>query len=513
MYNLFFIFLINLNSLFFTIFFSNLTIFLPILLLILLIFFILFLEEQQYSFLKNISFLIFFLIFVFYSMIFIFYSKNLSFDFFLFFETSLEVFLLNLNIIFAVDTISLLFLILTSLVCFLSIFINWNFNFTKFKTFIFILALLEIFLILSFMSLNFLVFYFFFESTLIPMFFIISYWGSRSRKIHASYMFFFYTAFGSIFLLLGLFMIYSMFYTFDIRNIYLFKIDYERQIILWLFFFIGFSVKVPLPPFHIWLPEAHVEAPTFGSMILAGILLKLGSYGMLRFMLPVFNYANFFFAPAVYTLCIISIIYISALACRQIDMKKIIAYSSIAHMSFVVIGLFSFSIEGVTGSIFLMLSHGLISAGLFACIGILYDRYGTRLTFYYSNVAQNMPIFSIFFFLFILSNIGFPLTSGFIGEFLICISAAQINFLMTLFLVFSVVLTAIYCFTLFNHVIFSRNNFFDITGFTHKDLTKSEFFLLIYLFFFILFLGVCPSILTDKLIIFSEYYLFKNLIN
>ena len=191
MYNIFFIFLINLNLLFFTVFFSNLTIFLPILLLILLILSTLFLEQHQYSFLKNISFLVFFLIFVFYSLIFIFYSKNLSFDFFLFFETSLEIFLLNLNIIFAIDTISLLFLILTSLVCFLSVFINWNFSFTKFETFILVLALLEIFLILSFMSLNFLVFYFFLNRLLIPMFFIISYWGSRSWKVHVSYMFFF----------------------------------------------------------------------------------------------------------------------------------------------------------------------------------------------------------------------------------------------------------------------------------------------------------------------------------
>lgn len=236
-----------------------------------------------------------------------------------------------------------------------------------------------------------------------------------------------------------------------------------------------------------------MEAPTFGSMILAGVLLKLGSYGILRFMLPVFNYANFFFAPAIYTLCIISIIYISAMACRQIDMKKIIAYSSIAHMSFVVIGLFSFSIEGIVGSVFLMLSHGLISAALFACIGILYDRYGTRLIFYYNNVAENMPVFATFFFIFVLSNIGFPGTSGFIGEFLICLASGQINLLVTFFLVFSIILTAIYCFILFNRVIFSRNNFFDLfSSFAYRDLNKTEFYLLFFLFFFIIFFGLCP---------------------
>lgn len=227
-------------------------------------------------------------------------------------------------------------------------------------------------------------------------------------------------------------------------------------------------------------------------MILAGILLKLGSYGMLRFMIPIFNQANFFFSPLVYTFCIIAIIYISAVACRQIDMKKIIAYSSIAHMSFVVIGLFSFSVEGIVGSIFLMISHGLISVGLFACIGIVYDRYGTRLVTYYNNVAENMPIFSMFFFLFILSNIGFPITSGFIGEFLICIASGQINFLMTFILIISIILTAIYCFTLFNKIIFSRSNFFDINFFVYKDLTKQEFYLLFYLVFFIILLGVFP---------------------
>lgn len=227
-------------------------------------------------------------------------------------------------------------------------------------------------------------------------------------------------------------------------------------------------------------------------MILAGILLKLGSYGMLRFMLPVFNYANFFFAPMVYTICIIAIIYISAIACRQIDMKKIIAYSSIAHMSFVVIGIFSFSVEGICGSVYLMISHGLISAALFACIGILYDRYGTRLVTYYNNVSHNMPIFSTFFFIFILANIGFPLTSGFIGELLICIAAAQINYLVAFCLVFSIVFTAIYCFTLFNKIIFSRSNFFDINFFMYKDLSKQEFYLVSFLLFLIFLLGIFP---------------------
>lgn len=513
MYLVYFNIFYSLKYLISLLFFSSFTIFVPLALLFMAFILVFYITEPQFAFFKNTVFLLFFFIFFFYSIIFFFYSKNLSIDFFLFFEFTLPAAsLFNLNIAFGLDTISTLFLILTSLICSLSILVNWNFSFVKFKTFVLILAILEFFLILSFMSLNLLVFYFFFEAILIPMFFIISYWGSRSRKVHASYMFFFYTAFGSIFLLFALFVFYSMFYTFDIRSIYFYKIDFERQLVLWLLFFIGFSVKIPLPPFHIWLPEAHVEAPTFGSMILAGILLKLGSYGMLRFMLPVFNYANFFFSPAVYTLCVLSIVYISAIACRQVDIKKIIAYSSIAHMSFVVVGLFSFSAEGIAGSIFLMISHGLISSALFACIGILYDRYGTRLSIYYNNVSHNMPIFSVFFLLFVLANIGFPLTSGFIGEFLICVASAQINSLMTLILIFSIILTAIYCFTLFNKIIFSRSNFFDVNLFVYRDLTKQEFYLLAYLSFLIVFLGVCPWIITDKLIVISEYYLFRNLL-
>lgn len=492
------------------IFFSNFAIFFPILLLIFLLFISFFISNKKFNFFKNFSFILLFFIFIFYCLIFIFNSKNLQSGYFFLYEINyLKIY--NLNLIFGIDNITIFFLILTSFLAPLCVLINWNYNFFNFKLFILILSILNIFLLITFMSLNLLFFYFFFESTLIPMFFIIGFWGSRNRKIHAVYMFFFYTVLGSIFLLSGILILYSMFYSFDIRHIYFYKIDSERQIILWLLFFIGFAIKIPIPPFHIWLPEAHVEAPTSGSVLLAGILLKLGSYGMLRFIIPLYDYANLFFSPFVYFLCILTIIYISSIACRQIDLKKIIAYSSIAHMSFIVIGLFSYTIEGIVGSIFLMISHGLISSALFACVGMLYERYNTRLIIYFNNVCQTMPIFSIFFMFFVLSNIGFPLTSGFIGEFLICLSAINCNIFLGLVCVFSIIFTSIYCIIMFNKVIFSRNNFFDVKNFLYRDLNKQEFYLLFIILFFIILLGIFPNIIIDKLMLISEIYILKNL--
>lgn len=209
-------------------------------------------------------------------------------------------------------------------------------------------------------------------------------------------------------------------------------------------FFIGFSTKIPLIPFHVWLPEAHVEAPTAGSVLLAGILLKIGTYGMLRFILPIYTYANYFYLPLVYTLSIISIIYISFIILTQIDLKKIIAYSSILHMNFIILGLFSFTLEGLTGSVFSMISHGLVSSGLSICAGILYDRYKTRDIIYFSGLVDYMPIFSILFFLFILSNAGFPLTSNFIGETLVCFGLIENNFFLTCLLLASTFFSSLY---------------------------------------------------------------------
>jgi proton-translocating NADH-quinone oxidoreductase chain M len=245
-------------------------------------------------------------------------------------------------------------------------------------------------------------------------------------------------------MLLGILVIYSHIQTTDIRILYNTNFSFYRQLILWLSFFFAFCIKVPLFPFHIWLPEAHVEAPTVGSVILAGVLLKLGTYGLLRFVIPLFCDATYFFLPFVYTLCILGIVYTCCSTIRQVDLKKVIAYASVSHMSFVILGLFTSNLQGICGSVFLMLSHGVVSSGLFFCIGCIYDRYKTRILRYYSGLVFTMPIFSLCFFILILSNISFPGTSSFIGEFLILVGLFENNHFSALIATFSIILTAVY---------------------------------------------------------------------
>jgi len=306
------------------------------------------------------------------------------------------------------------------------------------------LLLTEFFLINVFSVLDLFFFYIFFESILIPMFIIIGVWGSRQRKIHAAYQFFFYTLFGSIIMLIGIIVIYFNTGTTDIQVLAQTEFSEMRQIFLWLSFFCSFAVKVPMLPVHIWLPEAHVEAPTAGSVILAGVLLKLGTYGIIRFMIPMFPYAMIYFTPLVFTMCVIAIIYSSATTIRQIDLKKIIAYSSVAHMNFALLGLFTNNSMGIEGSLFLLLGHGVVSSGLFLCIGILYDRYHTRNILYYGGLVQTMPIFSIIFLIFSLANIGFPGTVNFIGEFLVLVGTFKLNTTVAFLSATGMVLGAVY---------------------------------------------------------------------
>ena len=269
----------------------------------------------------------------------------------------------------------------------------------------------------AFCVVDLFLFYIFFEILLIPMFLLIGIWGSRERKIKASYFFFFFTFLGSIFMLLCIFLIYSYVGSTDILIIASYFFNVKNQIFFFFFFFFTFSIKIPIVPLHLWLPEAHVEAPTSGSIFLAGILLKLGTYGLIRFCFLFFPDACIFFSPLILTLSILGIFYISMLAIRQNDIKKIIAYSSISHMNYIVLGMFSFELIGLEGSIFLMMCHGLVSSALFCSIGILYDRYKTRLILYYSGIINFMPLFSFFFFFFFCANISFPGTCSFIGEF------------------------------------------------------------------------------------------------
>jgi proton-translocating NADH-quinone oxidoreductase chain M len=260
--------------------------------------------------------------------------------------------------------------------------------------------MLEALLMCVFSVLDLILFYIFFESVLIPMFLIIGIWGSRERKIRAAYQFFLYTLIGSLLMLLAVLLIYFQAGTTDIHVLMTTEFSERRQIFMWLAFFASFAVKIPMLPFHIWLPEAHVEAPTAGSVILAGILLKLGGYGFLRFSIPLFPEATIYFTPLVYTMSILAVIYASLTTLRQVDMKKIIAYSSVAHMNFCTIGMFTLNVQGVEGSILLMLSHGIVSSALFLCIGVLYDRHHTRIVRYYSGLVHTMPLFVTLFFYF-----------------------------------------------------------------------------------------------------------------
>ena len=402
-----------------------------------------------------------------------------SFDVYNFQFDKQWLFFANFHYVFGLDNISFLFLLLTFLLTPLCILISWNSIKYKYTSFIICLIFITFILFNIFCVLDLVFFYIFFESILIPMFILIGVWGSRQRKIHAVYQLFFYTLFGSLLMLLGILVIYSHIQTTDIRILYNTNFSFYRQLILWLSFFFAFCIKVPLFPFHIWLPEAHVEAPTVGSVILAGVLLKLGTYGLLRFVIPLFCDATYFFLPFVYTLCILGIVYTCCSTIRQVDLKKVIAYASVSHMSFVILGLFTSNLQGICGSVFLMLSHGVVSSGLFFCIGCIYDRYKTRILRYYSGLVFTMPIFSLCFFILILSNISFPGTSSFIGEFLILVGLFENNHFSALIATFSIILTAVYSIWLYNRIIFNKLNsryYSKFSDFSKKEFTVAAIF-------------------------------------
>ena len=404
-------------------------------------------------------------------------------------------YLWNIQYIFGLDGISILLINLTTFlipVCILINIVSINY---RFKEYVLMLFLLEFLLINTFSILNLFFFYIFFESVLIPMFIIIGIWGSRQRKIHAAYQFFLYTFFGSIFMLISIIIIYLHLGTTSYEFLLFSNFDKIYQKFLWFAIFFAFAIKVPMIPVHIWLPEAHVEAPTAGSVLLAGVLLKLGSYGILRFLLPIFLFGTYYYLPLAYTLCIIAIIYGSLTTLHQIDLKKIIAYSSIVHMNFALIGLFALNLEGVQGSIFLMLSHGVVSGALFLCVGCLYDRYHTRIIKYFGGIVLAMPIFSVFFLIFTLANIAFPGTSSFVGEFLIFLGIFKENITVGFLSAFGVILSACYSIWLYNRVIF--RNIKLIYLFKFRDLKKTERFIFYPLIFLVFFMGIYPKFFLD----------------
>jgi len=414
-------------------------------------------------------------------------------------------FMLNFNYVIGIDVLNFLFIGLTLFLMPLCILVSWNSFYFRVKWFFLYLLIIEFFLINVFLSLDIIFFYLFFEALLIPLFLLITGWGSRERKIHASFMFFFYTLIGSLFMLLGIIFIYSHYGTTNLYVLNHVHISNYRQILLWLAFFLSFGSKIPMVPFHIWLPEAHVEAPTACSVLLAGILLKLGTYGFIRFSLLLFPYASVFFSPFIFTLSIMAIIYCSLATLRQIDIKKIIAYSSIVHMNFALLGLFSFNFQAVSGSIFLMISHGLVSSGLFLCIGFLYERYHSRLFFYYNGIIFFMPLFATTFFIFILGNMGFPGTCGFVGEFLIMIGLFQVNPLVMFLGGFSLIFCGIYSIWLFNRIVFSymtKNSKIKYVA----DLNFRELAILYPLLFLVIFLGFAPSVILHFYDVFLYYF-------
>lgn len=391
-----------------------------------------------------------------------------------------------------VDGISLFFILLTTLLIPLCLLASWNSIKKDLKKYLICFLMMESFLIGVFCVLDVLLFYIFFESVLIPMFLIIGIWGSRERKVKASYYFFFYTLLGSILMLLGIFYLITLTQNTSYEYLLLLNLSATEQKILWLAFFASFAAKVPMLPFHIWLPEAHVEAPTAGSVILAGVLLKLGTYGFLRYSFPLFPLASYYFSPLVFAMAAMAVVYTSLTAIRQTDFKRIIAYTSVAHMNLVVIGLFSITTIGFEGAILQSLSHGFVASALFLIIGIVYDRHHTRLVKYYGGLVHVMPIYVIIFLFFTMANIGLPGTSSFVGEFMILIGTYQANTTIAIIGATGMVLGGAYSLWLFNRIAYGNLKIQYLNFFT--DLNKREFFTLLPLILGTLIMGIYPDI-------------------
>jgi NADH-quinone oxidoreductase subunit M len=352
-----------------------------------------------------------------------------------------------------VDGISLPFVILTTGLMPLCILASWDVIRTRVKEYMIAFLVLETLMVGTFSALDLVLFYLFFEGGLIPMFLIIGVWGGP-RRVYASFKFFLYTLLGSVLMLLAIMAMFWQAGTTDIPSLMKYSFPHGMQTWLWLAFFASFAVKLPMWPVHTWLPDAHVEAPTAGSVILAAILLKMGGYGFLRFSLPMFPHASMDLAPLIFTLSVVAIIYTSLVALVQEDMKKLIAYSSVAHMGFVTMGIFALTTQGVAGGIFQMISHGLVSAALFLCVGVVYDRMHTREISAYGGLVNNMPLYALVFMLFTMANVGLPGTSGFVGEFLALIGTFKANIPVASLATIGVILSACYALWLYRKVIF-----------------------------------------------------------
>jgi len=393
-----------------------------------------------------------------------------------------------------IDGISILFILLTTFIAPICIFSGIHSIKFKIKEFLIAILVMETLMLGVFCSLDLVIFYLFFEGGLIPMFLIIGIWGGPKR-VYSAFKFFLFTLLGSVLMLIAIISIYWTTGTTDVIQLLDIRIPQEYQYLLWLAFFSSFAVKLPMWPVHTWLPDAHVEAPTAGSVILAAILLKMAGYGFMRFSVGLFPVASDFFTPLIFILSIIAIIYTSLVALMQDDMKKLIAYSSVAHMGFVTIGIFSLTKQGLEGSIIQMLSHGLISSALFLCVGVVYDRYHSRMISSYSGLVNIMPKYAVVLMIFTLAALGLPGTSGFVGEFLVLVGALQVSIVVAVLASLGVILAAAYMLWLYRRVVFGKVTNSEIKEM--KDLNKTEIYIFVSLAFLILFFGFYPEPLLN----------------
>jgi len=447
---------------------------------------------------KQIGLVISLSVFILSGILWVFFDNTISSFQFIINYTWLSY--LNINLFFGVDGISLFFILLTAFLVPLCFIFSWNsvyVNNTCVVNYFSLFLIIESFIMIVFTTLDLFVFYIFFEAVLLPMFLLIGLWGTRNRKSRACFFLFMYTVLGSLFILLAILFIFFETGTTNYLILLDFNFSIARQKFLWIAFFFSFSVKVPMVPIHLWLPEAHVEASTEGSVILAGILLKLGSYGLIRYSIALFPLASMYYRPFLFLISIVAVIYTSITAIRQSDIKRVIAYASVAHINITLLGLFSFSFVGIEGALFQILSHGVVSGALFFCVGVLYNRHHSKLIYYYSGLVQTMPLFIFFFLLFTIANIGLPGTSSFIGEFIILIGLFSNNTIVAFFGASSMVFGGCYALWLFNRVAYGnlKSSYLSFSS----DLTKTEFFVIAPLSFFVLFIGVYPVVFLESI--------------
>ena len=400
-----------------------------------------------------------------------------------------------------VDGISLFMILLSTFLTPFCILASWVSIRKRIKEYMMAFLFLETLMLGMFSSIDMVLFYIFFEAVLIPMFLIIGIWGG-DKRIYASFKLFLYTLLGSVLMLIAIIFIYKITNSMNISDLQGNHFTKKVQIFLWLAFFASFAVKIPMWPFHTWLPDAHVQAPTAGSVILAGVLLKMGGYGFIRFSIGMLPEASVYFTPMIMVLSIIAIIYTSLVALAQTDMKKLIAYSSVAHMGMVTIGIFTVNSQGLEGAMIQMISHGVVSAALFLCIGVIYDRMHTREINFYGGLVNKMPHYSFAFMIFMLASVGLPGTSGFIGEFLIIIAAFKYNFYVALFAATGIILGAVYMLYLYKNIIFgilSNEKLKEIL-----DLDMREKLILYPLIIMVIIIGIFPNIFLDPMRISIE---------